>query len=88
MRRHIGRCGVWDPVVGGHEVYLPAGLDDPRPGIWISYIPLEQARRDVTALTHVHAHRLVALPEYYFESVKINGVGTSTTTSVALTRTS
>ncbi len=65
---------MWDLgwiLGGGADVFLPAGVDDPRPGIWISYAPLEPVQRDITALTHVRSHRLVALPEYDYESVKI-----------------
>ena len=47
------------------------GLDDPRPGIWISYTPADAVLKDVRALAHVRSHRLVALPEYAYEAVKI-----------------
>ncbi|MDQ2739703.1 MAG: glycosidase [Actinomycetota bacterium] len=68
---------MWDlgQGLGAPDVFLPAGLDDPRPGIWISYIPADQARTDLAALTHVRSHRLVALPEYDYEALKI-GAGT------------
>ncbi len=64
---------LWDLglTLGGKQEYLPAGLDDPRPGIWISYIPAAEVRADVRALTRVRSHRLVALPEYGYEAVKI-----------------
>jgi len=64
---------MWDlgPVLGGREVYLPAGVDDPRPGIWISYTPVGEARDDVRHLTRVSGHRLVALPEHDYEQLKI-----------------
>jgi predicted GH43/DUF377 family glycosyl hydrolase len=64
---------MWDlgGILGGSDVFLPAGLDDPRPGIWISYTPVDEVRADVRALTHVRSHRLVALPEYDYEAVKI-----------------
>ncbi len=64
---------MWDLgwIIGGEDVFLPAGLDDARPGIWISYISADAAQRDVAALTHVRTHRLVALPEYDYEAVKI-----------------
>jgi predicted GH43/DUF377 family glycosyl hydrolase len=64
---------MWDLgwILGGSGVFLPAGLDDPRPGIWISYIPADEVRADVRALTHVRSHRLVALPENDYEAVKI-----------------
>lgn len=58
-------------TLGGSDVFLPAGLDDPRPAIWISYTPVDEVRADVRVLTHVRSHRLVALPEYDYEAVKI-----------------
>jgi beta-1,2-mannobiose phosphorylase / 1,2-beta-oligomannan phosphorylase len=64
---------MWDLgwLLGGEDVFLPAGLEDPRPGIWISYASVDEAQRDVAALTHVRSHRLVALPEYDYEALKI-----------------
>lgn len=55
------------------SVFLPAGVDDDRPGIWISYAAVEDVQRDISALTHVGSHRLVALSEFDFESLKIGG---------------
>jgi predicted GH43/DUF377 family glycosyl hydrolase len=55
----------------GEGVHLPAGLTDPRPGIWISYVPVDQVRQDLRALTRPQDHRLVALPVHPFEEVKI-----------------
>jgi beta-1,2-mannobiose phosphorylase / 1,2-beta-oligomannan phosphorylase len=64
---------TWDlsAINGDGNVFLPNGLSDPRPGIWISYVPADAAQKDLRALTHVRAHRLVALPEYDYEAVKI-----------------
>ncbi|MGB9376852.1 MAG: hypothetical protein WCB04_04980, partial [Mycobacteriales bacterium] len=65
---------MWDLgwILGGQdETYLPHGLTDPRLGIWISYVPVEAAQRDISALTHVGDHRLVALSAYEFEALKI-----------------
>jgi predicted GH43/DUF377 family glycosyl hydrolase len=64
---------LWDlgAIVGGSDVFLPAGLDDPRPGIWISYTPADEVRGDLRALAHVRSHRLVALPEYGYEALRI-----------------
>ena len=38
---------TWDlgAITGGSDVFLPAGLGDPRPGIWISYTPADAAPR-------------------------------------------
>ena len=64
---------MWDlgVVVGGKEVYLPATVHDERPGIWISYVDVELAQREVGSLTRLHSHRVVALPEYDWEALKI-----------------
>ena len=32
----------------GEGVHLPAGVTDDRPGIWISYVPVEEAERDLS----------------------------------------
>jgi predicted GH43/DUF377 family glycosyl hydrolase len=50
---------------------LPAGLTDRRPGIWISYIDVAEARADLRAMARPHSHRLVALPVHPWESLKI-----------------
>lgn len=55
----------------GEGVHLPAGLTDERPGIWISYVPAAEVERDITALTRPRDHRLVALSEHPWESLKI-----------------
>ena len=64
---------MWDLswVVPGESVYLPAGMTDQRPGIWISYVDAQAAQRDPAALVRLDRHRLVALPEYEFEALKI-----------------
>ena len=64
---------MWDLgwIRDGESVHLPAGVTDERPGIWISYVPAEAARRDVAALGHQSGHQLVALSEYAFEELKI-----------------
>jgi len=55
----------------GEGVHLPTGLSDPRPGIWISYAPMDVVLQDVRALAHLRQHRLVALPAHPYEEVKI-----------------
>jgi len=57
------------------EPSLPTGLDDDRPGIWVSFASAEAVVRDVRALTRFDQHRLVALPEHEWEALKI-GAGT------------
>ncbi|MGO4301578.1 glycoside hydrolase family 130 protein [Leifsonia sp. RAF41] len=50
---------------------LPAGVTDARASIWISYVPVEDAVQDLTALTRPAGHRFVAGPEYDWEALKI-----------------
>jgi predicted GH43/DUF377 family glycosyl hydrolase len=54
---------------------LPAGVRDPRPGIWVSFAPAEEVARDLPALVRFTQHRPVALPQQGWEEVKI-GAGT------------
>ena len=64
---------MWDLdwIVPGAGQPLPAGITDDRPGIWISYAPLDAVRADITAMTHLSGHRLVAMPEFGWERRKI-----------------
>jgi beta-1,2-mannobiose phosphorylase / 1,2-beta-oligomannan phosphorylase len=55
----------------GETEHLPAGVTDPRPGIWISYVPVDLALADVRALTRPENHRLVAMSEFPYEALKI-----------------
>jgi predicted GH43/DUF377 family glycosyl hydrolase len=55
----------------GEGVHVPAGVTDERPGIWISYIPVAEARRDLTALVRPRNHRCVALSQFPYEELKI-----------------
>ena len=55
----------------GEGVHLPAGITDERPGIWISYVPADEAEADLTALVRPRDHRCVAVPEYAYEKLKI-----------------
>ena len=68
---------IWDLSLGrpGEDVSLPAGLTDPRPGIWVSFVSAEAVEADLRALTRLDEHRLVALPEQAWEALKI-GAGT------------
>jgi predicted GH43/DUF377 family glycosyl hydrolase len=52
---------------------LPAGVGDPRPGIWVSFAPADAVERDLTALARFGQHRAVALPERPWEHLKIGG---------------
>lgn len=64
---------MWDLglIRSGEMNQLPAGLTDDRPGIWISYVSLESALQDPANIVCLRGHRLVALSEYDFESLKI-----------------
>jgi predicted GH43/DUF377 family glycosyl hydrolase len=66
---------MWDLswVREGAGEPLPRGLDDPRPGIWVSYVSASAVGADIRALTRLAEHRLVALPEQPWESLKIGG---------------
>jgi len=56
-------------------VPLPAGVRDPRPGIWVSFAPVDEVAREPRALARFTQHRPVALPEQPWEHLKI-GAGT------------
>jgi predicted GH43/DUF377 family glycosyl hydrolase len=66
---------MWDlgETKPGQGVQLPAGIDDPRQSIWISYVPLDAVRADIGNLVLWEQHRFVAGPRYDFEEVKIGG---------------
>lgn len=64
---------MWDLgwVREGEGVHLPAGVTDERPGIWISYVPVEDVLADINNLVHQHSSTLVAMSEFEFEELKI-----------------
>jgi predicted GH43/DUF377 family glycosyl hydrolase len=66
---------MWDLSMfhPGEGEPLPAGLGDPRPGIWISYAPAAAVERDLAALVRFGQHRLVAMPDRAWEALKIGG---------------
>ncbi|NRG42404.1 glycosidase [Rathayibacter sp. VKM Ac-2835] len=66
---------MWDlgETKPGEGVRLPAGVDDPRQSIWISYVPVEDVDRDLANLTRWTRHRFVAGPEFPFEELKVGG---------------
>jgi predicted GH43/DUF377 family glycosyl hydrolase len=51
----------------------PAGVPDPRPGIWVSYAPTVEVQADLHKLPRFAQHRQVALPEHPWEILKIGG---------------
>jgi predicted GH43/DUF377 family glycosyl hydrolase len=64
---------MWDlsAIRPGEGTHLPAGIEDDRPGIWISYVPADAAEADPSSLVRLRSHRLVALSEFPFEALKI-----------------
>lgn len=66
---------MWDlgETKPGQGIRVPAGVEDERQSIWISYIPLAAVREDLSALTLWEQHRFVAGPEFPFEALKIGG---------------
>jgi len=64
---------MWDLswVRDGEGVHLPAGITDERPGIWISYVPVEDVQADINNLVFQRSSALVAMPAYDFEALKI-----------------
>ncbi|MDR2253487.1 MAG: hypothetical protein LBD97_06470 [Bifidobacteriaceae bacterium] len=66
---------MWDLSFAraGEAPPLPLGVEDRRPGIWISYVDQADAVRDLRALTRPHSHRPLATPEHAWEDLKIGG---------------
>lgn len=64
---------MWDLslIREGETVHLPTGITDERPGIWVSYVPVEAVEADIRALVRPQDHRCVALPQYPYEELKI-----------------
>ncbi len=55
----------------GETVHLPAGVTDERPGIWISYVPVDLVHQEMRALVRPQDHRCVALSAFAYEELKI-----------------
>ncbi len=55
----------------GEGLRTPAGISDERLSIWIGYVDLDAARRDISSLTYVEDSSMVAAPEMAYESAKI-----------------
>lgn len=71
LHRPMWHIGATIPGAGSP---VPAGVEDERHSIWISWIPLDSVRRDLSGLTRWHGHRFLAGPVHPFEALKI-GVG-------------
>lgn len=57
----------------GQRVKPPAGIDDSRAAIWLSYVRLADAIADPTALLRPFGHREIARSEQDWEILKIGG---------------
>jgi len=66
---------IWDLSMGkaGEGDSPPAGVADPRPGIWVSFVDAAAVLADRRALARLDRHRPVALPEQDWEILKIGG---------------
>ena len=56
-----------------HDGKRPRGVADPRQSIWISYCALDDARRDLAALTRPRHHHELIAPRYPWEDLWIGG---------------
>lgn len=55
----------------GEGSRTPAGIDDERLSIWIGYVDLEAALRDVSALTYIEHSEMIVAPVAPYEEAKI-----------------
>ncbi|MGZ4611219.1 MAG: glycoside hydrolase family 130 protein [Actinomycetes bacterium] len=64
---------MWDLgwIREGETTHLPADVTDDRPGIWISYVPVAEVQQDLSALVRLRQHRMLAMPEFDYEELKI-----------------
>jgi predicted GH43/DUF377 family glycosyl hydrolase len=64
---------MWDLswITPREGTFLPAGIDDERPGIWLSSVPVAEVEADIRALVRLRDHKLVAMSEYQWEALKI-----------------
>ena len=61
--------------VGDDEPFLtlPENFEEERPGMWISYVPVEPVLRDAGKLVDARKHQPLAFPEHSWEVLKIGG---------------
>jgi predicted GH43/DUF377 family glycosyl hydrolase len=66
---------MWDlgEIVPGQSDEPPTPLPDDRGSIWVSFVPLAEARAGLGALVHWRQHRFVVGPAHGFEELKIGG---------------
>jgi predicted GH43/DUF377 family glycosyl hydrolase len=64
---------MWDLSFArpGEPAPLPAGIEDARAGIWISYVDADAAVADLRAFARPHSHRWLAGPSKPWEALKI-----------------
>jgi predicted GH43/DUF377 family glycosyl hydrolase len=53
--------------------YIPKGITDLRPSIWISYCPLRDVLSDLSALTQWQQHKALIDPEHEWEELRVGG---------------
>ena len=70
---------MWDLgwIREGEGNVLPVGLDDPRPGIWISYVPVDEVGKDLSRLVRLSGHRMVALSQHRIRGHQDRGRSTA-----------
>jgi len=52
---------------------LPFGITDGRPGMWLSYCPVDRLESDLKTLAPFGCHHMLAAPEEPWEALKIGG---------------
>ncbi|MBN9193239.1 MAG: glycosidase [Microbacterium sp.] len=50
---------------------VPPSVEDPRPSIWISYVPVADVLADIARIVRLGGHRVVAAPAFAWEELKI-----------------
>lgn len=58
---------------GTISLEVPEGVRDDRESMWLGYISLEDAQKDLSHLTYVYDNQLLATPEFPWENIKIGG---------------
>lgn len=64
---------MWDVsyVRWDEKAPVPAGIDDTRPSVWMSYVRADDVERDIRALTKPFGHRPLIGPKFPWEESKI-----------------
>jgi predicted GH43/DUF377 family glycosyl hydrolase len=61
------------PGPDGQRPWLPSGVTEERPSMWLSYCPIERLTDGLEELTVYGDHRLLATPQHPWEALKIGG---------------